>query len=111
MTSKVYNAKDFFKLQSEGKVARNMATSKKLRLDDKGYYLYKKTRDGSIYRQDVSSSSKVYARNKNEGVTMYSKERDRKRKSPAKREGVKSHSKHPQFSDREALSSNREYRI
>lgn len=111
MPSKIYNAKDYFKLQNEGKVGRNIPISKKLRLDSRGYYLNKRNSKGMIYRVDVKSTDKVYARSSNDGTTLYSKERDRdKTNVEHKKEGTKKHNSRPQFSDREA-ESGRTYSI
>ena len=109
MVSKTYTARTFFKLQSEGKIARGLSQDKKLRMDSRGYYLNKKSSKGGMYIQRVKATDKVYSRA--EGVTMYSKERDMKRTNVThKQEGIKKHSSRPQFSDREAITG-RDYRI
>ena len=101
MVSKVYTAKRFFELQSDGKIAKGMNTSKKLRKDSQGYYLNKQNSKGQIYSQRVKSTDLVYSRA--EGVTRYSRDRDKTVKNVVhKVEGVKKHNDRPHFSDREA---------
>jgi len=103
MVSTLKTAKEFYKLQNEGKIARGLNTSKKLRLDSKGFYLNKKTSNGNTYMQRVKSTDKVYSRS--EGVTMYSPKRDTEIVDVShKKEGTKIHNKYAHMRDRTSFT-------
>lgn len=94
MPSNVYEAKEFHKLQSEGKVARYMDNEKKLNKDNKGFYLNKSKSNGVMYKDRVSSTDLVYARSSIDGVTKFSKEKDRAKKTEPMYETRKDHQAH-----------------
>ena len=76
MPSKLYPATEFYKLQKEKKVARYMPEETRLNKDTKGFYVNKLTSKGMPYKMRVAKDDLVYARSKNDGVTVYSRERD-----------------------------------
>lgn len=105
MVSKLYDADEFFKKQSAGKLAKGYNYNKKLHLDSQGYHLYKKDKNGDFYRQDVNPKDKVYSRQ--EGVTVYSKARDRdKIEVRHKKETPKQHESKAHMYDRKGGKTN-----
>jgi len=103
MVSQLYSAKQFYKLQGEGKIAKGLNLSKKLRLDSKGFYLNKQNSKGETYFQRVSANDKVYSRS--EGVTLYSPSKDTAKTDVShKKEGTKVHSKYAHTRDRTSFT-------
>lgn len=107
MVSNLYDAKTFYQMQKKGEIGRGLSPSKKLRKDSKGFYLTKSSPNGSVYKQRISQTDKVYSRS--EGVTAYSKELDKKRKSNPVKESKKQHDKAPFDGDRQV--GNRVFKV
>lgn len=79
MVSNLYTAKTFYKKQNKGKVMKNSRPRGKLYKDNKGFYIYNKSREkGDKYnKMYIPENAKVYARA--DKVSVYSKSKDKSR--------------------------------
>lgn len=111
MVSQLKNARQFYELQQDGKIAKNTPASKKLQFGRSGFYLNKKARDGTSYKQKVKTTDMVYSRNGEQGVTLYSGKRDASRTNVShKKETVARHSKTAHMYDRTSLTGKVNYK-
>jgi hypothetical protein len=101
MVTKLYSAESFYVAQKSGKVARYMEDDKKLRKDNKGFYLNKSKSNWVTYKERVDNKDMVYARSAEQGVTKYSKTLDYDKKSYGVKESISKHNKHAHMSDLE----------
>ena len=109
MVSKLYPAKEFYELQEKGKIAKYLGKQKRLHKSKKGdFYVFKKNNKGELYPEKIKPNDLVYSRS--EGVTKYSKELDRKRKSRYWVETAKQHKPYAHEYDREA-NTGKKYKI
>ena len=98
MVSNLYSADVFYQKQKKKQIAVPYTDSQKLQKDSKGFYL-NRTLGGKPFKLRVAKDDLLYTRAEN-GVTLYSPERDAQRKSNLVRETKSKHSPHAHKSDR-----------